>query len=539
MNLTKHHHRLSPPSLKDNTATIDRLLKALRKETGHWPLAPRRRLAEFARTMTEADYQVTATLAPGPAGPVLVGVEPGDSTDRPAPAEWGTRVQEVPPGLWEARGLGLALDIGSTHLQATLHDLGDQGRELAAGNCLNPQTSTGADILTRIQATTKPGELERLHRELVEAAGGLAAELCQRAGRRTGELAALVAAGNTTMTHFFLGLPVAGICREPYIPVVNRPAPFFTAELGLEWAPEAVGWCLPNVGSYFGGDLVAGIVAADLHRREEVAILVDVGTNAEVVLGNRDWLVACAGAAGPALEGGVAKTGILAQPGAIEGVSIDPESKEPRLKIIPAPDGSTPPPKGLCGSGLLQLVAQLYLTRVIDMRGKIILPTSHTHIVQTEYEGLAYLVVPANESATGEPILITETEIDILLRSKAAMYTILRTVLLEVGLEFEDLSAFFVAGAFGNVIDPETAITLGMLPDLPRERFIALGNSSLKGCQLLLRDPGGRREVEAVADKLTYIELNVNQALMNRFSAARFIPHTDHTRFPSVPVFFR
>ena len=227
-----------------------------------------------------------------------------------------------------------------------------------------------------------------------------------------------------------------------------------------------MGWLLPNVGSYFGGDLVAGIVAADLHQREDLAILVDVGTNAEVVLGNRDWLVACAGAAGPALESGVAKMGILAQPGAIEGVRIDPQTFEPTLKIIPGPDGQTPKPRGLCGSGLLQLLAQLYLTRVMDMRGKFRLH-EHPRVFESE-EGWAYIVATAEESATGQPIYVDEVEIDILLRSKAAMYTILSTVLKEVGLEFSDLSAFFVAGAFGNVIDPETAITLGMLPDLPR-----------------------------------------------------------------------
>jgi uncharacterized 2Fe-2S/4Fe-4S cluster protein (DUF4445 family) len=344
----------------------------------------------------------------------------------------------------------------------------------------------------------------------------------------------MAAAGNTTMTHFFLGLDVQPLCREPYIPLTNRPAPFFAADLGLAWAPGAVCWLMPNVGSYFGGDLVAGIVAAGLHQNPELAILVDVGTNAEVVLGNKDWLVACAGAAGPALEGGVTRTGMLAQPGAIEGVRIDPVTREMTLKIIPDREGRTPRPKGLCGSGLLQLLAQLYLAQIMDMRGKLI--PDHPRIVPTD-EGAGFMVASASESGTGAPIVISEVEIDILLRSKAAMYTILRTVVLAVGLDFDDLTAFYVAGAFGNVIDPDTAITLGMLPDLPRERFIPLGNSSLKGCQRLLLDPASRPQAEAVTDKLTYLELNVNQALMNRFSAARFIPHTDHARFPSVPVF--
>ena len=529
----KYYVELTPPSLGDNTATMDRLAKALTRAGGAWPAVPVGRLNEFATIIRGAGYQVTATVCPGASGPVLVAVEPGDTSAAPIDPSLAARADEVPPGLWGEQGLGVALDVGSTHLQATLHDLAD-GRVLAKGTRLNPQAEVGADILTRIHAAAQPGGLERLHHMLVQAAQGVVEEMCAAAGREPGEVMGLVAAGNTTMTHFFLGLDVQSIPREPYIPLVNRPSPFYATDVGLELGSQTVAWALPNVGSYFGGDLVAGIVAADLHQRPDVALLVDVGTNAEVVLGNRDWLVACAGAAGPALESGVAKMGILAQPGAIEGVKIDPETFEPTLKIIPGPDGQAVKPKGLCGSGLLQLLAQLYLTRVMDMRGKFRVH-EHPRVFESD-EGWAYIVATARESATGHPIYVDEVEIDVLLRSKAAMYTILSTVLKEVGLDFSDLSAFFVAGAFGNVIDPDTAITLGMLPDLPRERFVPLGNSSLAGCQKLLLEPEARPSVEAVVGRLTYLELNVNQALMNRFSAARFIPHTDPGRFPSVPV---
>ncbi len=536
MDLEKRYLELAPPSLADNTAEIDRLAKAWRRLTGQWPAAPLGRVMDYARTLRAAGYRVTATVATGEQGAVLVDLEPGDTTNRPPDPALAERAAELPAGPWPQDGLGVALDIGSTHLQAALLELSD-GHRLARATRLNPQTEVGADILTRIHAAASPQGSARLHDMLRRAVVEVVGELCAAAGRRPAEVVAVVAAGNTTMTHFFLGLDTGSICREPYIPIVNRPAAFFARDLELGLHPRAVVWALPNVGSYFGGDLVAGIVAADLHQRPNPAILVDVGTNAEVVLGNRDWLVACAGAAGPALESGVAKMGVLAQPGAIEGVSIDRETWEPTLQIIPAPDGTIPRPLGLCGSGLLQLLAQLYLCRAMDMRGKFTDPT-HPRIVDTE-EGLGYVVVPAKQAAGGRAIVVTEVEIDILLRSKAAMYTILRTVLLEVGLEFDDLEAFFIAGAFGNVIDPDTAITLGMLPDLPRERFIALGNSSLAGCQRLLRDPAARPQVEAVVDKLTYLELNVNQALMNRFSAARFIPHTDAERFPSVPAWGR
>ena len=533
MPISKLDLTLTTPSLQDNTATFDRLAKAVRKQTGSWPQAPLGTVMKLALTVRQSNGMVTAYLAENDRGPVLVGAYPAGQAVEPDQTDENQALAAIPPAGWPAQGLGLALDIGSTHLQGSLLDLASGG-ELAAGTKMNPQAKVGADILTRIHAAANDEVTGPLHRMLVDAAAELAEELCRSAGRNASEICRLVAAGNTTMTHFFLGLDVQSICREPYIPVINRPGPFFTADLGLDWAPGAVGFCLPNVGSYFGGDLLAGIAASGLHEMEETAILVDVGTNAEVVLGNREWLVACAGAAGPALESGVAKMGILAQPGAVEKVAIDPETKEPSLGIIPDAKGRSPRPKGLCGSGLLQLLAQLYLTGAINMRGKIVLE-GHPRVVETD-EGLGYVVVFAKDSAEGHDIVITEVEIDILLRSKAAMYTILRTVTMEVGIGFEDLSAFFVAGAFGNVIDPETAITLGMLPDLPRQRFRPLGNSSLLGCRQICLDPARRRTVEEVVDRLTYLELNVNQALMNRFSAARFIPHTDTSRFPSVPA---
>ncbi|MCB2193903.1 MAG: hypothetical protein KQI62_20170, partial [Deltaproteobacteria bacterium] len=285
----KHYLELTPPSLGDNTAFIDRLCKALARLEDGWPAAPVGRLDTFAQTMRQADYQVTATVCDGPAGPVLVEVQPGDTTAQEPEAALAARAQEVPPDLWGREGLGVALDVGSTHLQASLHNLAD-GAELARGTCLNPQTQVGADILTRIHAASQPGGMERLHQMLVHAAAKVIADMCAKAGREVAEVAGLVAAGNTTMTHFFLGLDVQSIPREPYIPLVNRPSAFYTKDIGLDLDPATVGWALPNVGSYFGGDLVAGIVAADLHQREDLAILVDVGTNAEVVLGDRDWL---------------------------------------------------------------------------------------------------------------------------------------------------------------------------------------------------------------------------------------------------------
>jgi uncharacterized 2Fe-2S/4Fe-4S cluster protein (DUF4445 family) len=288
---------------------------------------------------------------------------------------------------------------------------------------------------------------------------------------------------------------------------------------------------MPSVGSYFGGDLVSGVVASGLAQADKVSMLIDVGTNAEVIVGNNEWLIACAGAAGPALEGGVAKMGMRAAPGAIEHVEIDPETGQFNYTII---NGGKP--KGICGSGIIDLVAALYLGRIIDIRGKFRSGHDTDRLIETG-EGLAYVLADGDEAADGQPVLFGQIDLDAVMRSKAAMYSILTTLVNQVGLSFAELERIYVAGAFGQHISPRQAITLGMLPDLPLETFKPIGNSSLAGAELVLLDEQARRDCRELVKKITYLELNVNQEFMIRFSGSRFIPHTDHTLFPSVPFF--
>jgi uncharacterized 2Fe-2S/4Fe-4S cluster protein (DUF4445 family) len=336
-------------------------------------------------------------------------------------------------------------------------------------------------------------------------------------------------AGNTAMTHLFLGLTPRWMIREPYIPVVNRPGLLAAADLGLQLNPAAHVFVFPNIGSYFGGDLIAGILYSGLHRREETAILVDVGTNAEVVLGNRDWLMACAGAAGPALEGGVSKIGTMACPGAIDRVVIDPQTRRFALHTI-----DDRPPVGICGSGLIDLAAQLFRAGMLDIRGRLVPETCGERLV-AEPHGPALEIAPPPAGANGEGLTIGQAEFDSLIRSKAAMYTILETITGSVGITPGALETFFVAGTFGAFIDPESAITIGMLPDLPRTCYRPLGNSSLEGAKKILGEPAALAQVDAIRDRITYMELNVNQDFMIRFSAAKFLPHTNPELFPSVP----
>ena len=505
----------SSPSLGDNTGDLDRLTKILSRHLqGRKPVVPYNRIAPVAEAFRLSGFKGCAVVIHYPNGPQLV--------------DFFARVPE--------KLLGMALDLGTTHLEASLLDM-LSGKVLERSTVENGQLEFGADILTRIHfAANKVGSqtgLDLLHERVMTSISSLAEGLAEKAGVNPDRIMALCVSGNTTMTHFFLKQNPYHLCREPYIPVVNSPDPFAASELGLALHPAAVVWVMPSIGSYFGGDLISGILASGLDQQEKTSMLIDVGTNAEVVVGNRDWLIACAGAAGPALEGGVARMGMRAEQGAIEHCTIDPESGEITYQTI----GSTPA-RGICGSGVIDLVAGLYLARIIDIRGKFRphQPQAEGRLVQ-HGDGLAYMVVSEEDSGLEEPILLSQVDIDALMRSKAAMYSILTTITNQVGVSFHDLYRIYVAGAFGKHISPRQAIVLGMLPDLPLDVYQPLGNSSLAGAELVLTDDSVRDRCSKVVAKVTYVELNVNQEFMIRFSGSRFIPHTDHILFPSVPFY--
>jgi uncharacterized 2Fe-2S/4Fe-4S cluster protein (DUF4445 family) len=402
------------------------------------------------------------------------------------------------------------------------------GQTLAESGFDNPQLTVGPDILTRIHFTESPDGLTRLNDLIITGLNKAIGELCQSTQMKPEDIYTLAMAGNTTMTHLFLGLNPRWIIREPYIPAVNKPGILKAAELGLQVNSAARVLIFPNIGSYFGGDLIAGILYSGIYCAPDTAILVDVGTNAEVVLGNENWLIACAGAAGPALESGVTKMGMMAGPGVVDKIMIDPQTRKFNLHTI---EDKTP--RGICGSGVIDLAAQLFLSGMIDIRGKMIPAVCGKRL--KKMDGLLHLVVvPADQSATGLDLTISQADLDSLIRSKAAMYTILETITQSVGMELKDLAGFYVAGTFGSFIDPRSAITIGMLPDLSLRSYQALGNSSLGGASLALTSKESLAEIDRIRDRITYLELNVNQDFMNRFSAAKFIPHTDRTLFPSV-----
>jgi len=499
---------VTPPALKDNTADVDRLIKGLEKVLGGGEvkidLSLSRKIPSLLR---EHHYQVETILYQDCPSWHLVDILP--------PTETGLVY-------------GLAVDLGTSMIAVRLLDLvtGDVKEETSF---LNPQIQIGPDILTRIHYAGREGGLDELQALLVTRLNQEIHALVERNGISTKNIIGAAIAGNTTMTHFLLDFDPFWICREPYIPVLNRPGLIRAGEIGLGIHPQGVVFVFPNAGSYFGGDLIAGILAAGMNHQEEVSILLDVGTNAEVVMGNREWLIACAGAAGPALEGGVASVGMMAGPGVIDKVIIDPATGEFQVRTI-----DDLPPVGICGSGMIDLVAQLYLSGMIDVRGKYV-PEKCSERMRT-IDGIQHLlVVFSKDSGTGEALTLSQVEIDALMRSKAAMHTILTTLTRMIPLEWKDFRRFYVAGTFGSYIHPRSAIVLGMLPDLPLDAYEVLGNTSLAGTTMALLSLRNRKEADEIRNRVTYVEMNVNQEFMNRFSAAKFIPHTDRTLFPSVP----
>lgn len=498
---------LTAPSLQDNTADTDRLRIALQREFEIYAMDIDLPLcSKLPLLLRESNYCLRCLVFRDRQRGLLIHAAPdGDPTIM----------------------AGLAIDLGTTRVVMRLVDL--ESREILAETSFdNPQVKIGPDVLARIHHTDRPGGLKELQQSIVGAVNLQVSEMCRKCGLIPENIHFLTVAGNTAMGHLFAGLPVHWMIREPYIPAVNRFGLIRAVQLGLTAADNARVFIFPNVGSYFGGDLIAGILATGMHKQSETAILVDVGTNAEVVLGNKDWLMACAGAAGPALEGGMSRIGTTAAPGVIDRVRIDPQSLDFTMKTI-----DNLPPVGICGSGVIDLAAQLFLAQMVDIRGKFRPETCGWRL--THHNELAYLtIVPADESGCGKDLSISQADMDSLVRSKAAMYTILETITGTMGMALQDLQIFYVAGTFGSLIDPTSAITIGMIPDLPLERYQTMGNTSLTGAAMALTHRSALEEIDGIRDAITYMELNVNQDFMNRFSAAKFIPHTHKEWFPSV-----
>lgn len=483
---------LEQPSLANNQADVDKVRQMLERELGtvNVPLHLMNKISWECRA---GNWEITVIVGRMGRGWKVINIERGNV--------------RIP--LY-----GLAIDVGTTTVVVYLVNM-ENGKIIDVEADYNGQVALGEDILTRIYLTREKDGLQRMRKAIIQTLNRLNERLCKRNKLKPRKIAGAAIAGNTTMIHFLLGLDPKNICMAPYIPVVNNPGFLEAREVGLNINPDAPVYCLPSVGSYVGGDAVAGVLVSGMHTREEIALFVDIGTNGEMIMGNKEWLVACAGAAGPALEGGVAQWGMRAEPGAVDKVNISLDGTV-SYRVI-----GNEKARGICGSGLVDCLAQLFLAGIVDRAGKF-------------KKGDRFIVVPKEESATGEDIVVTQRDINNLMRTKGAVSAALELLLESVGCSLENLGAFYAAGAFGQYLDPESAIIIGLYPDLPRERIVRLGNSAGEGARLVLISEEKRRELEHIAKNITYFELNANEVFMNKFVSSKFLPHTNLDYFPSV-----
>jgi uncharacterized 2Fe-2S/4Fe-4S cluster protein (DUF4445 family) len=497
---------LPEPSLDDNRDDQARLLAGL-ADAGHpSPTVPLPVLRRLGPALRQADWQPWVVLEQPEASGTSRLVDLAAAPQRP---------------------LGLALDIGTTTVTAYLVHLGT-GEVLAQAAEYNDQISRGEDVVSRIIYAAKEGGLTELGALVRRTISGLLERLRLRTGIDPREILKATISGNTTMAHLFLELPPAPIRLAPYIPTANHPAPMTASELDLPIHPQAPVDVLPGVASYVGSDITAGAVAAGLAEADVLTLFIDVGTNGEIVLGTREWLVTCACSAGPAFEGAGVVDGMRATEGAIEEAWIHSGTYEPTLRVI---GGGRP--RGLCGSGLLSLLAELFVTGVIDRGGHFKLDLGSPRLRLGEH-GPEYVLAWPDESATGRALALTKVDVDNLLRAKAAIYAGFTVLASRVGVDLADVQQVLIGGAFGKYLNVEKAVQIGLLPDLPWDRFHFLGNTSVRGAHMALLSRESRRAIADLAARMTYIELSADNAFYEAFTAALFLPHTDIRRFPSV-----
>lgn len=413
--------------------------------------------------------------------------------------------------LENSSSYSIALDLGTTNIAAALYDNISQ-TVISETKIENPQIAFGSDILSRLHHAMS-GMQEQINRYLINGVNSVIRQLCDDAGIHEHDVHAVTAAGNTVMSHFFMGLDVSRIPVAPYMPIVRKPGFCNSVELNLNIHPEALVYIFPNAGSYVGGDILAGILASEIFSSEEPCLLIDVGTNAEIVVGNKDWLLVGAGAAGPALEEGIAGIGKRAESGIIYDVRIHSASIECKTFDDAVPEG-------LCGSGMVSLIYEMYCAGILGNDG--ILDPNHAEVRSVDGESSFTL-----RCDSGSGLVIKQTEIDNFLSSKAAMFTLLLVLLRSVGLEFKDIHKVYVAGALGNGIDARKAAGIGMLPQWPPEMIVPLGNASLKGALMVLQDSGLLAKEDEITDTVTYKHMHDDPEFMKEFRGAIFIPHTN------------
>ena len=512
---------LSPPRMDDQTDDWSRLKTALRQRAGIENIQISLNLLQkLGSILRDNNWQVTAITD------AQIEID-GHRTDERLVTLIADIVPEDDPMY------GIAIDIGTTTVTVWLVDL-LTGKVEAQASEYNGQISRGEDVISRIIFSSKNGGREELQNRVLDTINQLVGQVTKRANTKPQNIYKATVAGNSTMTHLFLGIPASSIRLSPFITAVNQPPTITAGTIGLTINPEATVDCLPGVASYVGADISAGVLASKLDVTDKLTLFLDVGTNGETVLGSREWLVTCACSAGPAFEGAGVLFGMRATKGAIEECWISGESSphpyEPTFRVI-----GNGKPRGICGSGLISLLAEMFLTGVVDKGGMINLSLAQINNRIREGErGAEYVIAWGIETENGKDIAINNVDIDNLKRAKAAIYAGFTVLAQSVGVPLEMVEQILIGGSFGKYINVEKAVQIGLLPDMPWDRFKFLGNTSVQGAYLALLDWRNRDRVKDIASQMTYIELSADNTFYDAFMSAMFLPHTNLDSFPSV-----
>ena len=506
----KRYLELPGPTAQDNLPDVTRLISFLKlKHNEHRLVADLSVIRKIPDILRKDDFKITATLARSVQEgrkTYIINIQAGDTTDR---------------------NYAIAVDIGTTTIYTQLINLVTGDIPAQFGD-FNGQISYGEDVITRIVYAEKPGGLDRLHEVVAKIINKLIRKMIKKAKIDPDEISTITMAGNTTMTQLMLKVNPKYIRRSPYVPASTFYPPIKAVDLSIELGDHVTALVYPEVSSYVGGDIVAGVMGSGMYRQEELTLFMDIGTNAEVVIGNKDWLACAACSAGPAFEGGGIKFGMRAAKGAIEDFSIDHVTYEPMNITI-----GNVRPKGICGSGLIIMVATMFEMGIINNLGKFDRNLGTPRIRETDgiYE---YVLAWKDNTQIDRDIVITEIDIENFIRAKGAIYSGCMTLLEEVGMNIQSVERIILAGGFGSYIDLEKAMTIGLLPEIDPDKVTFIGNGSLMGARMSCLTNRIRKDVVEVTRKMTNFELSETGSYMDNYVAALFLPHTDMNQFPKL-----
>jgi len=502
--IQKIYLELPPPSLQDNISDHVRLYRSIKRQK-KIPIMQSglKTIRSLPYILRSYDWKITVTLGVRGGTVEAIQVEKGNTTDR---------------------NFAVAVDVGTSTVVAHLVNL-NTFETMDAEATYNSQMVYGEEVTRRIIYAEIKGE-EKLREAIVNDINNLITALIYRNNIRLNDVMAVVCAGNTAMIHFLLELNPSYLRKEPYIPVCTYPPPIRAAEVGIKINPRGLLYSLPSIASWVGADVTAGILATGLYQADELTMLIDIGTNGEIVIGDKDWMVCCSASAGPAFEGSGVKSGMRAAEGAIEKVKI---SEEGKVHYTTIGEGK---PRGICGSGLIDIIAELFRTGFVDRSGRLN-PNINSKVRDVNGE-LEFILVPSSQTATKDDIVITQADIENLLRAKAAIFAGISALTKMLSIKFSDIKRIYLAGGFGNYLDKENAMTLGLIPDVQRERVYFVGNTSILGAKMALLSKDALDTAYKISKNITYYDLITYPDYMNEFMSAKFLPHTDVSKFPTI-----